>query len=259
MKDSPDLSEIRRMKIAEIVERRGSVAVRDLCKELGRSEATIRRDLRELGRQGLVSRTHGGVMSKTSAIADLPQDERKLIGADEKQRIAQVAIDRLEGDEVVFLDAGTTALTLAELAGQKPGCRYVTTCLGVAKRLKAQGLSDFYLVGGRYLPVNDSVVGSLAIANLRSLTFDVAFFCCSAVNLERECIEIGDETYALIQKEAISASRTRYVIADHRKFDTYAFSRTAGFDELDGIITNAELGEEVLAQLGAKDMEVIKA
>lgn len=259
MNDVPDLSEIRRRKIAEIVERRGSVAVRELCDELGRSEATIRRDLRELGRQGIVDRTHGGVMAKTSAVSDLPNDERKLIGWAEKQRIAQAAMDRLNGQEVVFLDAGTTALALAELAGQKPGCRYVTTCLGVAKRLKAQGIADFYMIGGSYLPVNDSFVGSLAIAGLRSLTFDVAFFCCSAVNLARECIEIGDEIYALIQREALDSARRRYVIADHRKFETYAFARTAGFDELDGIITNAELATDTVAQLRGTGMEVVTA
>ncbi|SMX44005.1 DeoR/GlpR family DNA-binding transcription regulator [Maliponia aquimaris] len=259
MKDSLDLSEIRRRKIAEIVERRGSVAVRDLCDELGRSEATIRRDLRELGRQGIVSRTHGGVMAKTSAVSDLPNDERKLIGWAEKQRIAQAAMDRLNGQEVVFLDAGTTALAVAELAGQKPGCRYVTTCLGVANRLKAQGVSNFYMIGGSYLPVNDSFVGSVAIAGLRSLTFDVSFFCCSAVNLARECIEIGDEMYALIQREALASSRQRFFIADHRKFETYAFTRTAGFDEIDGLITNVELAEDVVAQLCNTGMEVVTA
>ena len=259
MKDTPDLSEMRRKRIAEIVERRGSVAVRDLCDELGRSEATIRRDLRALGKQGLVARTHGGVMAKTSAASDLPNEERKMIGWEEKIRIAQAAIDTLNGDEVVFLDSGTTALAVAECAGQKPGCRYVTTSLGVAKRLKANNIPDFYMIGGRYLPVNDSFVGSVAISGLRSLTFDVAFLCCSAVNLERACIEIADEMYALIQKEALASSRKRYVIADHRKFATYAFTRTAGFDEIDGIITNKELGESVLGQFKDIDMEVITA
>ena len=40
--ENANLTGVRRKKIAEIVEERGSMAVRDLCEEFGMSEATIR-------------------------------------------------------------------------------------------------------------------------------------------------------------------------------------------------------------------------
>ena len=62
MAENLNLSGVRRRKIAELVKERGSVTVHDLSDRFGMSEATIRRDLRELGKRGVVTRTHGGVM-----------------------------------------------------------------------------------------------------------------------------------------------------------------------------------------------------
>ena len=259
MTENLDLSGVRRRKIAELVEKRGAVAVRDLCEQFGMSEATIRRDLRELGDKGVVTRTHGGVMINSRIMSDLPNEERKLVAAEEKRRIGLAAIETLSGDEVVFLDAGTTALCLAENAHLRPDCRYVTTSLGVARRLQAQEIRGFFMIGGSYQGVNDSFAGILAISALRSLSFDIAFLCCSAIDLAHRSIAIGDQAYSQVQKEAIASSRRKIVVAHHDKFSANAFIRTARLDELDGIVTNRELDSETVARLSSTDLEVILA
>ena len=259
MLDNNNLSGVRRRRIAELVEERGSVAVRDLCEQFGMSEATIRRDLRELGEKGLVTRTHGGVMINTRVMSDLPNEDRKQVAADQKRRIGQAAIETLDGDEVVFLDAGTTALAVADNAHHKPGCRYVTTCLGVARRLAAQELPSFFMIGGSYQRVNDSFAGSLAIEALRSLSFDVTFLCCSSVDIARQSIALGDEAYSQVQREAISVTRRNMIVAHNEKFAAKAFIRTAGFDDLDGVITDDGLDRESIARLQRSGLEVIVA
>ena len=259
MAENSNLSGVRRRKIAELVEQHGSVGVRDLCEHFGMSEATIRRDLRELGEQGLVTRTHGGVMINSRVMSDLPNEERKLVAADAKRRIGLAAIEMLTGDEVVFLDAGTTALCLAENAHLRPDCRYVTTSLGVARRLKLQDIRSFFMIGGSYQSVNDSFAGILAISALRTLSFDIAFLCCSAIDVTHRSIAIGDEAYSQVQTEAVASARQKIVVAHHDKFAANAFVRTASFDQLDGIVTNRELDEDVVARLSSTDLEVTLA
>lgn len=259
MAENLNLSGVRRRKIAELVKERGSVTVHDLSDRFGKSEATIRRDLRELGKQGVVTRTHGGVMINSRVMADLPNEERKLVAAEEKRRIGLSAIEMLSGDEVVFLDAGTTALCIAENAHQKPDCRYVTTSLGIARQLKARDIRSFFAIGGSYQSVNDSFAGMIAISALRSLSFDVAFLCCSAVDIEHRSIAIGDEAYSQVQKEAIASSRRNVVVAHEDKFSANAFIRTARFDEIDGIVTNRELDDDTVARLSSTGLEVILA
>ncbi|MDU8944165.1 DeoR/GlpR family DNA-binding transcription regulator [Ovoidimarina sediminis] len=238
MTESFRLGAARRRKIVDLVEGRGSVAVTELSQELGVSEATIRRDLRELGETGAVTRTHGGVVNNASVFVDLPNDERMLVGAEEKRRIGRAAIELLSGDEIVFLDAGTTAQAVAENAHRRPGCRYITSCLRIASLLRDQGIRNFYLVGGAYIGVNDSFGGRLAISAIRTLSFDISFLCCSSIDLDHRSISISDEGYSQIQAEVVAASRRNMVVAHHAKFGAAGFIRTASFDSIECVITD---------------------
>ena len=253
------LGAVRRRKIVDLVEGRGSVAVRELSEELGVSEATIRRDLRELGDSGAVTRTHGGVVNNTSAFVDLPNEERMLVRSAEKKRIGRAAIDLLGGDEVVFLDAGTTALAVAEHAHLKPDCRYVTTCLRIASRLRDQRIPNFYMIGGAYIGVNDSFGGTLATSAIRALSFDVSFLCCSAIDLERRAISLGDEGYSQVQTEVVKATRRNMVVAHHEKLAACGFIRTASFDDIDCLVTDAEIDEDSRLRIENADIEVVLA
>lgn len=257
--DSAKLGAARRRKIVDLVEGRGSVAVGDLSKEFGVSEATIRRDLRELGETGAVTRTHGGVLNNASAFVDLPNDERIMIRSAEKRLIGRAAIELLEGDEIVFLDAGTTALAVAKNAHLKPNCRYVTTCLTIASQLRDQGISNFYLIGGAYICVNDSFGGRLAISAIRTLSFDIAFLCCSSIDLAKKSISIGDEDYSQIQAEVVASSRRNCVVAHHEKIDAGGFIRTASFDSIDCLVTDSGINEGNRQLLESAGIAVVRA
>lgn len=259
MSENFDLAAVRRQKIADLVVSRGAMTLRDLCEHFGVSDATMRRDLQSLDDDGRVVRTHGGVMKNSSVLVDLPNEQRKTLGADEKRRIGLAAIKLLQGDEVVFLDAGTTAHAVAVQATRKPGCTYVTSSLGIANKLQSLGIANFYLVGGSYEPINDSFAGTLAIAALRSLSFDVAFICCSAIDLESRSISVASEAYSQVQKEVMSNSRKKFVIADSSKFKPSAFMRTAAFSQISGIITNRETSQGSLDLLRKTGLELVLA
>lgn len=259
MSDTLELAAVRRGRVADLVASRGAMTLRDLCDHFGVSDATMRRDLQALDKEGRVARTHGGVMRKASVIGDLPNDQRKSVGAEEKRRIGLAAINLLDGDEVVFLDAGTTAHAVAVEAIRKPKCTYVTTSLGIARKLQSHGLTDFYLVGGAYEPINDSFAGTLAIEALRSLSFDVAFICCSAIDLQSRSISVASEAYSQVQKEVLANSRAKYVIADNSKFKSSAFMRTATFSKISGIITNREVSQSDLEALRKTELELVLA
>ena len=259
MSENFELAAVRRQKIADLVTSRGAMTLRELCDHFSVSDATMRRDLHSLDKDGSVVRTHGGVMKNSSVLVDLPNEQRKSLGADEKRRIGRAAIKLLQGDEVVFLDAGTTAHAVAVQATEKPGCTYVTTSLGITNKLQSLGIANFYLVGGSYEPINESFAGTLAVEALRSLSFDVAFICCSAIDLESRSISVASEAYSQVQKEVMSNSRKKYVIADSSKFKPSAFMRTAAFSQITGIITNSETSRNSLDLLGKTNLELVLA
>lgn len=259
MSENIDLAGVRRQKIAKTVKQRGSIGVRDLSEEFGVSEVTIRRDLKELGEMGVVTRTHGGVMVNSSILTDVSNEERKSVCSEEKKRIGKMAIEMLAEEEAVFLDAGTTAVAVASFAHLRPRCRYVTTCLGVAVQLLDQGIKNFYVIGGGYREKNDSFAGTLAVSALRTLSFDVAFLCCSGIDIDRRSIAINDEVYSQVQKEAIESSSRNIVVAHHEKVTASGFVHTANFDQLHCIIMDSGLDAERTARLEAANIEVLLA
>jgi DeoR/GlpR family transcriptional regulator of sugar metabolism len=189
----------------------------------------------------------------------LPNEERLLIHSEAKSRIGLAAIKRLSGDEIVFLDAGTTGLAVSMNAHLKPNCRYVTTCLRIASRLRDQHIPNFYLIGGAYISVNDSFGGQLAISAIRSLSFDVSFLCCSAIDLDRRSISIGDEEYSQVHAEVVAATRSNIVVAHHEKFGASGFIHTASLSDIECLITDRGLDESVKRCLTEARIDVVLA
>ena len=68
----------------------GQLTVAEAARALGVSEATIRRDLDQLARQQLVTRTRGGAMAGHVSY-DLPLRYKTARHAREKQRIGRAA------------------------------------------------------------------------------------------------------------------------------------------------------------------------
>src|SRR5437870_3050690 len=88
-----------------------------LAAELKVSQSTIRRDLEQLERQGVVSRTHGGAIwigDRESGVSPYAFDQRMSYQVDAKRQIAKAARSLVQAGETVLLDGGTTTYYLAE-------------------------------------------------------------------------------------------------------------------------------------------------
>lgn len=71
------LAQERFERILEILREKQSVTVTDLTKWLNTSESTIRRDLTELNRQGLLIKVHGGATAVKSVLSREEEDITK--------------------------------------------------------------------------------------------------------------------------------------------------------------------------------------
>src|SRR5829696_5232569 len=107
---TPLLSAERREAILDALSRDGKVVAARLVEELGVSEDTVRRDLRELAAHGLVKRVHGGAL-------------------------AQAALELLAPARVILLDGGTTNLELARRLPAGQECTVLTNSPPIAAAL----------------------------------------------------------------------------------------------------------------------------
>ena len=142
------LAEQRAEQILRELAQRQAATVTDLCQVTGASEATIRRDLNALAKQGRLSKVHGGAMLMNAEFhgEELDMETKRGLCTEEKDRIARYAAGLIGDDDVVFLDAGTSVLQVAEHLRTSKAL-FLTNSIECACRLMERNLQTHVLGG----------------------------------------------------------------------------------------------------------------
>jgi DeoR family transcriptional regulator, fructose operon transcriptional repressor len=136
---------------------------------------TVRRDLDQLERRGLVRRVHGGALPVERLRLEAEVSERALAMAAEKERIAKAALAHVPHEGTVLIDAGTTTARLAELLPDDRELTVVTNSLPIALTLATRLRLTVLTVGGRVRGKTLAQVDRWALRSLAEIRVDVAF------------------------------------------------------------------------------------
>ena len=235
---SAEFADERQARIAERVSARGRARIGELAELFGVTEPTIRKDLSALQERGLLKRAHGG------ALAVHPPIDRELAGRqtahrDGKEAIARSCVELLRDGDSLFLDSGTTVEAIARtIARDSRGLRLsvLTSSLSVATALADVRSIDCVLVGGQVRRVDGSVVGDLALDNLRRFSFGTAFLGVSGFSSVG--ISVGSLAEASLKEAVIERARRVVVAMDHSKIGTTDFARISGLEEVDVVVSD---------------------
>ncbi|MEM9955626.1 MAG: DeoR/GlpR family DNA-binding transcription regulator, partial [Chloroflexota bacterium] len=132
--DSSLLAIERQRRIAEILQREGSVRTAELTELLNVSAVTIRADLRELEKLGDCQIIWGGAVSNRPPIeAESILEHRSQLHSESKKKIGKKAAEFVEVGQTIFVDAGTTTVEIIKhLPSDFDYLRVVTPALNVA-------------------------------------------------------------------------------------------------------------------------------
>lgn len=235
------LAEDRFDKILQILDQKNTVTVLELTELLDTSESTIRRDLTELHKKGLLVKVHGGATTKSLhyTVKDDKVAVRQDQNREEKERIAAYAASLITPDDFVFLDAGTTTAQMIDYLSEKNAV-YVTNAVFHGVKLMKKGFHT-YLIGGEMKESTEAVVGAAAIRNLERYNFTKGFFGANGISKERG-FTTPDVSEALVKETALKLCQEAYVLCDSSKFGCISPVTFAAFDRA-GIITSTSFGE----------------
>ena len=223
------LSEERKLKILNYINTKHAVTATDLMEKFNASEATIRRDLTEMDKKGLISKVHGGAVSIKNQIAtDFKVSEREEQNREAKIAIAKYAASLVSANDTVFLDAGTTTSYLIDYL-EAANVTFVTNAIVHAQKLAAKGYS-VYLTSGKLKSTTEALVGVDCYAFLSNYHFSIGFFGTNAVN-EEAGFTTPDPEEAKIKQYALSHTMSPYVLCDHSKFDMTAPVSFASYEQ----------------------------
>ncbi|MDN3312042.1 DeoR/GlpR family DNA-binding transcription regulator [Microbacterium oryzae] len=251
----------RKADLAAYVDELGRVTVGDLAEHFNVSIDTIRRDLDQLDRAGVVVRTHGGAVSAAENQGrDRGLDVRLRMQVAEKEKIAQVAAGLVEDGSVIMLNAGTTALAVARALRNHRDLTIATNNLRIPGEISPLVFRDLYVFGGSVRTITQATTGPVSLA-LSSSTPDVDIRCDLALIAVGAVHESGYSTTnlgdATMMAEMIQRADRVAILADSTKLGRRLFAQVVPLEQADYLITDEQPSPELAATLAAAGVEVL--
>ncbi|HNM97797.1 MAG TPA: DeoR/GlpR family DNA-binding transcription regulator [Marmoricola sp.] len=248
-------AEERQRAIAELVLRRGRMAVTELSEDFEVTTETIRRDLSALERSGVLRRVHGGAVPAGGMIETV-LSERDVEHAEEKDRIAKLAVEQLgPRDSTLLLDAGSSTARLAGLLPRDRTLTVFTHAVPIAFRLGSYTNVELHMLPGRIRPATQAAVGTDTVTALAHLRVDVAFVGTNGLSL-RHGLSTPDVEEAAAKRALIDAAQRVILLADHTKIGREFTVRFAPLDRIDLLITDSQTPRRVVKELQNSGLEV---
>ncbi|HSX69410.1 MAG TPA: DeoR/GlpR family DNA-binding transcription regulator, partial [Pseudomonas sp.] len=172
----------RRHAILALLNEQGEVVVDALAQHFATSEVTIRKDLAELEKNGLLLRRYGGAVPMPQELIGEPAQPVSR----HKQVIARAAVGLIREHARIIIDSGSTTAAMIPQLGRKPGLVVMTNSLNVANALRdIEHEPVLLMTGGTWDPHSESFQGQVAEQVLRSYDFDQLFIGADGIDLER--------------------------------------------------------------------------
>jgi DeoR/GlpR family transcriptional regulator of sugar metabolism len=230
----------------------GPAPVGVLAERLGVSQATMRRDLVQLDREGRLTRVYGGAM----AADDEPFAHVAAERAGDKDAVARRAAGLVADGDTVLLDIGTTAHRLARHLRDR-ALTVITSSLAVYDELKDADDVQLVLLGGVVRRSYHSMVGFLTEDALRQVHADTVFLGTSGVRGDGHVMD-STGVEVPVKRAMVAAGDRVVLLADAGKFPGSGLARVCGPDALDVVVTSPGADEPTCAALREAGVEVLR-
>lgn len=247
----------RRQQLVAYVDQVQRATVPELSRRFGVSEATIRRDLIQLSRRGLIERAHGGAVPRrfrhSEAFPEPPILDRASLLTDEKRRIGRAAAETVEDGETIFITGGTTTAHMIPHLVDRAGLTVVTNNLNIASLLAPLPQITTVMIGGVLRHSELSLLGALTEDALRNLRAQKLFIGSSAIAVDYG-LSADDLAEVQTDRAIMSVCRSITVVADHSKFGRVRTLRVIPIERVNRIVTDSGTDPQQLD--GARELGI---
>lgn len=235
----------------------GRIVAKDVASELGVSEDSIRRDLRELDAAGLAVRVYGGALPASPAVADYVT--RQNVATDSKQRVARFAVGLIEPGSTVIIDGGTTALATVRALSPTLECTIITHSPTIAAALLDHA-ADVIILGGRLFKHSAVASGAAAVEAAQTVSADRFLLGVTGIHETAE-LTTGDADEAAMKRALAARASETYVLGSAEKIGAVSRYRVLSLDDVAGVIVDGsgEASGDTLRALDERGVAVLSA
>ena len=226
----------RENEILKLLSSEGYVTVKQLSRLLYTSESSIRRDLTSLEKQGMVSRSYGGVSLEKNSSQVIPFSTRAHYNIAAKKVMAKKAASLIHDGDIIFLDQSSSAFFLAQELLKHAGITVVTNNIEIISFL-SQSEIEVISCGGRLSKENrNCLLGSDAHGIFEEIHANTFFFSAKALSLDGVIYDCVREEVCI--RNTMFANADRHVfLCDTEKVGHFAGYRQCSLKEVDVMIT----------------------
>lgn len=246
----------RREHLLDLLARTGKIVAKDVAADLGISEDSVRRDLRDLAAEGLCQRVYGGALPVSPAVVDY--GARQAVGPDGKRKVACVAAAMVRPGSSVILDGGTTALAVARALPKELACTVITHSPTIATALIDHPRAEIFVLGGRVFKHSAVTCGAAAVEAAQNVSADLCLLGVTGVHPEAG-LTTADADEAAMKRALSARAADTYVLASSEKIGTASPYRVLPWEDITGLITDADPRDMVIDQLRALGVEILAA
>lgn len=248
---------LRRKEIIDLLTEKGEVSVSSLSKTYKVSTVSIRNDLKNLEKKGMLIRTRGGALKKQTSSFDVSLNQKLSTNLKEKKRIGLKASQQIKNGDRIVMDSGSTTIELAKRIRGFKNLKIITNSLPIADILADCKDIDIIIPGGILRKEMRSLVGHTAENNLLNYNCDIAFIGADGIDAEYG-ISTPSFSEAALGKTMIKIAKKVIVVSDSSKFGKRSFAKIADISLIDIIITDKNITTKEERKYSNFNLELIK-
>lgn len=243
----------RKIKILELFQGKTTLKVAEISEKLGVSVDTVRRDLKRMEQEGIVTYIFGGAILNE----DKPEQKqygnfsmREIQNKNLKRQLAKKAVTEIKKDDIIFINAGTTGTILAEEIGHAcENISVITNSLEVVNVFLEVGNPTIKItcLGGNVDITEKSVYGYQCESELAMYYPDICFLSINGIHKEEGYTDFRMSEID-IMKIARKNGKRVVGIMDSTKFNTCSQKRVFSAGELDAVYTDELLSDEMIVE-----------
>ena len=244
----------RQNYILNEIQQHKKVNSKRLAEELNVSEDTVRRDLNELDRKGLLLKIHGGAISTVQRLYHY--NENVIFNLDKKVIIANKAVSLITDGMVIIISGGTTNLVLSRMIPKNIRVTIYTYSLPIAMQLVEHPEVETIFIGGKIEKKSMVTVGIDVIQDLSKIRADICFLGASSVNIDHGITEVGYEV-SLVKKAMIASSDKVVSLVTSSKLNDRQNYPVCTLDEISALVTDLEPSNALLKEYLKADVKLL--
>ncbi len=228
-------------QIMKILKENNYVTVNYLVKKINYSPASIRRDLTLLEKQGLITRSYGGVTYKDANISPFRFRQHSMKTA--KNAIAKKAAGLVKNGDIVFIDGSSTTQYMGHFLTEKKGITVITCNMLLADFLSEHGVNT-YCTGGRVVEYPGILGGDFMLEALKKFNIDILFFSSVSFNFKGQILSVNESEVRMYQDFRKYTKKLAYLCGSD-KFNTNSNFVDLTLNDVDYFISDKNLPDKL--------------